>query len=125
MLLGTFSILAMLLAVLGIFGLLAQAVAQGSSEIGIRMALGARRRTVMVEVIQRGLAILAVGLPLGMLGSAAIAKTMEPFLFEVEGFDGLTLSAVAALLFCCTVAASVIPARRAVGVDPVHSLRAD
>lgn len=125
MLLGSFSLFGTLLAVLGIFSLLAHAVSQRTNEIGIRMALGAEKRAVLRDVIQRGLGILALGLGLGLLVTFIAVRALEPFLFHVGRSDPGTLAGVALLLSVCTLVATVIPARRAMGVDPAEALRSE
>jgi putative ABC transport system permease protein len=125
LLLGTFALFAALLAVLGIFGLLAQAVTQRRNEIGIRMALGAEAGMVLWEVLQKGVMVLVLGLALGLLVTVAAVRVLEPFLFQVEPLDVITLVAVGALLSASALAASFLPARRATRVDPVEALRSD
>ena len=125
LLLGAFSGFAMLLAVLGIFGLLAYAVAQRTGEIGIRMALGAPKKIVLQGVLVRGLGVLGAGLLLGLAVTLLAVRFLEPFLFEVGTVDPVTMGAVALLLSLATLGASVIPARRAMRVDPVEALRAE
>jgi putative ABC transport system permease protein len=125
LILSAFSLFATFLAILGIFGLLAHAVAQRTNEIGIRMALGAEKGAVLRDVLRRGLGVLALGLPLGLLVTFVTVRALEPFLFRVGRTDPGTLAAVATLLSVCTLLASVIPARRAMGVDPVEALRSE
>jgi putative ABC transport system permease protein len=125
LLVGAFSVFAALLAVLGLFGLLAYAVTQQTKEIGIRMALGAEGGVVMREVLVRGIALLAVGLALGFLVTLVAARAVEPFLFQVGKADPATFATVALLLSGASLAASVVPARRAMRVDPVDALKAE
>ena len=124
-LLGAFSLFSAFLAVLGIFGLLAYAVTQRTNEIGIRMALGAETGTVMRGVLQRGFTILALGLTLGVLITLVAVRVLEPFLFQVGKTDPGTIIVVALLLSTATIGASILPARRAMRVDPVEALRAE
>jgi len=124
-LLGAFSLFSAFLAVLGIFGLLAYAVTQRTNEIGIRMALGAETGTLMRSVLQRGCTILALGLAIGLPVTLVTVRVLEPFLFQVGTTDPATISMVALLLSVATIGASVVPARRAVRVDPVEALRAE
>jgi putative ABC transport system permease protein len=124
-LLGAFALFSSFLAVLGIFGLLAYAVSQRTNEIGIRIALGAESGTVMRGVLQRGLSILVLGLALGLLITLVAVRVLDPFLFQVGSTDPNTLLMVALLLSGATVGASIIPARRAMRVDPVEALRAE
>lgn len=124
-LLGAFSLFSAFLAVLGIFGLLAYAVAQRTNEIGIRMALGAEAGTVMRGVLQRGLTILGMGLTLGLLVTLVAVRVLEPFLFQIPKTDPATIVVVTLLLTVTTIGASIIPARRAMRVDPVEALKAE
>lgn len=123
MLLGAFALFAAFLAALGIFGLLAHAVTQRTNEIGIRMALGAEKGAVMRDVVKRGLVILALGLTLGLGIVLVTVRSLEPFLFQVGTSDPGTMTGVALLLSACTLAASIVPARNAMRVDPVEALR--
>jgi putative ABC transport system permease protein len=123
--LGVFALFSALLAVLGIFGLLAYAVAQRTNEIGVRMALGAETGVVMRGILLRGFAILGLGLGLGLVVTLVAVRALEPFLFQVGHTDPGTMGAVAVLLSVATMGASIIPARRAMRVDPVEALRAE
>ena len=125
LLLGTFAGLAALLAVLGIFGLLAQAVSQRRNEIGIRMALGAAAGEVVRGVLGWGVMVLWLGLSLGLVATFLAIRILEPFLFEVRETDPAVLAGVAILLTISGIGASLIPARRATRIDPVQALRAE
>jgi putative ABC transport system permease protein len=122
-LLGTFSILALVLAVIGIYGVLAYAVTQRTREIGIRMALGAERADVVAMVLRRTLVLAAAGVAFGTAGALAVTRVLNKFLFHVKHNDPATFAAVAALLGLAAVAAGLIPARRATKVDPMVALR--
>ncbi len=122
-LIGSLAALATVLAVVGIFGVLAYAVARRTNEIGIRMALGAARVDVVRGVLKRGLTLLTIGLAIGLVVSLAAVRALERFLFEISPTDPATLMAVALLLTSAALAASYIPARRATRVDPVEALR--
>jgi putative ABC transport system permease protein len=122
-LLGTFSILALILSAVGIYGVLAYSVAQRTHEIGIRMALGAERRDVLAMVLRRTLMLAGVGVALGALGALAVTRVLAKFLFEVKPDDPATFFCVAALIACVALAAAWIPARRATRVDPMVALR--
>ncbi|HUF27223.1 MAG TPA: ABC transporter permease [Gemmatimonadaceae bacterium] len=124
-LLGLFAGVALVLAVLGIYGVMASAVAQRSREIGIRIALGARQSRVLREVLGRGMVLAALGLGAGLVGAVAGTRLLGTLLHEVDVLDPLTLFAVALLLAAATVMASWIPARRAARVDPLVALRAE
>ncbi|MFC1639530.1 ABC transporter permease [Gemmatimonadota bacterium] len=114
---------AAVLAVVGIFGVLAYAVAQRTNEIGIRMALGAATGDVIRSVLNRGLALLMLGLAIGLTVSLLTVHALEGFLFEISPMDPATLIAVTLLLATAALAASYLPARRAAKVDPVEALR--
>jgi putative ABC transport system permease protein len=123
LLMGSLAGVAAVLSVVGIFGVLAYAVAQRTSEIGIRMALGAAKANVVSSVVKRGLMLLSLGLALGLAVSLVLARTIENFLFEVEPVDPMTLVSVTILLGVAAIGASYLPARRAATVDPVEALR--
>lgn len=120
---GSFAALAVFLAGFGLYGVLAYAVAQRRSEIGIRMALGAERRDVLLLVVRQGAALVAAGAAAGLLVSAALRRILESFLFGVATDDPLTLAAALLVLLVVGLLACWIPARRAVGVDLVQALR--
>jgi len=122
-LLGTFSLLALVLSAVGIYSVLAYSVAQRTKEIGIRMALGAERSDVLAMVVRRTLVLAAVGVSLGALGALAVTRVLARFLFEVTPTDPATFVSVAALLTCVALLAGLIPARRATKVDPMVALR--
>lgn len=121
-LLGALAGLAATLAVVGIFSVLAYAVAQRTNEIGIRMALGAAAGDVVRSVVKRGLALLGLGVAAGLAVSMTTVRTLERFLFEVDPVDPSTLLLVTLLLCVATIAAAFFPARRAATVDPVEVL---
>jgi putative ABC transport system permease protein len=121
--LGALSALAGLLAIVGIYGVLAYAVQQRSQEIGIRMALGAATRNVLGAVLQRGLVMVGTGLALGLAIALAAGRLMESLLFEVSPADPVTMVAVALLVLFAALVASFVPARRATRVDPVEAMR--
>ena len=122
-----FASLALLLAGVGLYGVIAFAVAQQTQEIGVRIALGAQRAQITRMVLTRGARLGAAGILLGFGGALALSEFMEKeqLLFGVSPRDWLTLTAVAALLGAVTLAASYLPARRAASVDPMRALRMD
>jgi putative ABC transport system permease protein len=120
---GTLAALAATLAVVGIFGVLAYAVAQRTSEIGIRMALGAVSGDVIRGVVNRGLMLFGAGVAIGLAVSLAAVRALDRFLFQVNPVDPATLLCAVALLAVVALVASFIPARRAARVDPVEALR--
>ena len=122
-LLGSFAALALLLASIGLYGVLSYAVSQRSREIGLRMALGSTARGVVGLVIGRGLALTGAGLVLGLALAATGTRSMKSMLFGVDAFDPATFAAVATLLGVVAVLACWVPARRASRVDPIVVLR--
>lgn len=122
-LLGLFSVLALVLAAVGIYGLLAYLVAQRTHEFGIRMALGASKGSVLSSVLSAGLRLTICGVAIGLALSFAATRVLESLLFGVSGHDPLTLTAVTLLLAVVAIVACWVPAKRAIGVDPVVALR--
>jgi predicted permease len=125
LLFAAFAGLAVCLAMAGVYGVMAHAVGQRSREIGLRMAMGATRATVLRLVLGQGLAVAAVGVALGLAGSALAARLLTTMLFEVQPLDVQVYLAVVALLGIVTLMAGYVPARRAAIVDPVQVLKAD
>jgi predicted permease len=123
MLLGTFAALALLLSVVGIYGVIAYSVGQRTHEFGIRMALGAQRHQLLLLVMRQSVWTLAVGLTLGVGGAMAVTRLMGSLLFGIGPADPLTLSLMATILMMVALIASYIPARRAAEVDPMAALR--
>ena len=122
-LLGTFAALALILAAVGLYGLMAYSVTQRINEIGIRVALGATRTDVLNLVLRRGALLALYGIAIGLVASLALSRSLGSFLFGVRPTDPLTFSAVAATLAAVALAASYIPAYRATRVDPNTCLR--
>ncbi|HZD76661.1 MAG TPA: FtsX-like permease family protein [Acidobacteriaceae bacterium] len=125
MLLGGFAGLALLLAALGIYGLLAQQVMQRTLEIGIRMALGANRRDVVAAIVRQALAVTALGIVLGLAGSLAAGRAMAAMLYETSPSDPWLLSAAIAAFVLVALVASYVPAWRASRVEPMAAMRAE
>ena len=125
LLLSIFAGLAVVLAVVGIYGVIAYTVQQRSREIGIRIALGASAERVVGMVVRRGLALAVIGVLLGSLGAYAISRVLQSLLFGVSARDPLTFVGVAILLGVVAMLASWIPARRAARVDPLTAMRAE
>jgi predicted permease len=121
--LGGFGVLALLLAAIGIYGVVSYSVAQRTREIGVRMALGAKEKDVLRLVLGEGLFVIAVGLALGLLLAAAATRVIVGFLYGVGATDPLTFAGVLLLLGFIALVASYIPARRATKVDPLVALR--
>ena len=122
-LLVVFASLAVLLALVGIYGVVAYMVTQRTREIGIRVALGAQRPDVIRLVLGAGLKMVCAGVLLGLAGSLALTRLMESFLYGVKPTDALTFAAVSLLLVGVAALAAWLPARRAAGVDPLIALR--
>ena len=124
-LVGGFAALALLLGVIGLYGVIAYSVSQRTREIGVRMALGAEPRTVYRLILKEAGWLTAVGIAIGIACSVAAATLMRSLLFGVRSWDVPTLAAVAAVLVISALLASYIPARRAASVNPVEALRAE
>ena len=122
-LVGLFSGLALLLAAIGIYGTLAYAVERRTREIGIRLAVGAQRPAVFRLILRQGLSLVAFGLIAGLAGALGLGQVLTTFLFGVSAHDLVTLTSVSVLLACVATLACLIPARRAMSVDPMVALR--
>jgi putative ABC transport system permease protein len=122
-LISTFSILALLLAAIGIYGVLAYAVSERTREIGIRMALGAKKSDVAFMLLKRTLLLVMAGVAIGECGSFVLTRILGKFLFEVKPNDPATFLSVAAILALTGIIAALLPAQRATRVDPVVALR--
>lgn len=120
---GIFSIMALLLAAIGIYGVLACSVAERTHEIGIRMAMGAEQKDVLWMVLRRTLVLAGSGVLIGALGALAVTRVLTKFLFEVTPTDPLTFLAVTAVLLIVALLSAWIPAQRAAGVYPLVALR--
>lgn len=123
LLLSIFAALAMLLAAIGLYGVMSYSVAQRTREIGIRMALGARRRDVLALVVKQGMTLVVLGIAAGILLSLAMTRLISGMLFGITATDPLTFAGVAALLATVAFLANYMPARRASKVDPMVALR--
>jgi len=123
LLLGLFAALALLLASVGIYGVVSYGVARRTREIGIRMALGAEPSNVNRMIIYRGMKLALIGVAIGFAGALALARVIRSLLFEVAPGDPMIFGAVTLLLFATVAAACWIPGRRAMRVDPIDALR--
>lgn len=120
---GVFGGVALLITLIGLYGMLSYSVAERTRELGIRMALGAQRRNVLALVIKQGITLSAIGIVVGLLGTWALTRLMSSLLFGVTPTDSLTLTAVVAGLMLVALVACYIPARRATKIDPLVALR--
>jgi putative ABC transport system permease protein len=124
-LLGIFAALALVLAVIGIYGIMSWSVAQRTQEIGIRMAVGADSRGILRLILGRGLKLSAIGLAIGLAATFAFTHVLASLLFEVSPHDPWVLTCVSVLMLGVTAAACYLPARRATNVDPITTLRSE
>jgi ABC-type antimicrobial peptide transport system permease subunit len=124
-LLGVFALVAMLIAAIGIYGVLAYSVNQRTREIGLRMALGAPRGQVLQLIVWEGMMVGAMGIGAGLVGALALSRVLASIVFDVPVRDPLTYVAVATALSVVALAACIIPARKASRVDPMIALRCD
>jgi putative ABC transport system permease protein len=124
-LLALFAGLALTLAAVGIYGVVAYAVTERTHEIGVRVALGAQRRDVMAMVVGQGMTMTLVGTAIGVAASAALARLMSSLLFGVSAVDPVTFVLIPMLLIAVALAACYVPARRAMRVDPLQALRSE
>ena len=124
-LLGLLSGVALVMAAVGVFGVLSFAVSRRTREIGIRMALGADASAVRTTVVKDGMRPVLLGLVVGLAGAAAATRFMESLLFNVSPTDPATMAGAVAMLFVAAAVAVYLPARRATRVDPVEALGAD
>jgi putative ABC transport system permease protein len=123
MLLGAFAAVALAMAVIGLYGVLAYGVTQRQREIGVRMALGATRRDVLELIVRHGMALTLLGVGIGLAGSFALTRVLATLLYEIAPTDTATFAAVTTLLSVVAFLACLIPARRAIHVDPMEALR--
>jgi ABC-type antimicrobial peptide transport system permease subunit len=124
-LMSVFALLALTLAAVGVYGVMAYSVAARTREIGVRMALGAQPRNVFGMVVRQGLGPAAIGVALGLAGAWALGGVLTKLLFGVSPKDAPTFITVAAVLLAVTVLSCLVPARRAVRIDPFEALRTE
>jgi len=120
---GSFAALALILAVVGLYGLISHMVLQRTREIGIRVALGAQRRDILRMVLRHGILATVAGVAIGIVAALALTRLLSSLLFGVAPGDWVTFLSVAVLLLVVAVVACSIPARRATRVDPIVALR--
>jgi putative ABC transport system permease protein len=123
--LGVFAALALLLAAVGLYGVIAYAVAQRTRELGVRMALGASQRQVLGLVLGQGVRLTLIGVAAGAAGALALSRVIASLLYGVKATDPASFLAVSAILAAVAVLASYAPARRAMQVDPLVAMRAE
>lgn len=123
--LAAFAVFAMILAAVGLYGVMAYLVEQGTGEIAIRMALGADRNSVLRMILRQGMILASAGILVGLAGGVALTRLMASLLFHVSAYDLNTFSAVAGLLLCVALAACIFPALKATRVQPMEALRVD
>ena len=124
-LLQVLSVVALILASVGIYGLVSYRVNEGRHELGMRMALGAPRGTILELVLRHGLAMASVGVATGLVAAGVLTGFMRSMLFGISAFDPWTFTTVSAGLVMTTLIACYIPARRATLVDPLESIRSE
>jgi putative ABC transport system permease protein len=123
LLLVAFALMALFLAAIGIYGVVAYAVSQRTQEIGIRLAMGAARRDVVAMIVGGGIKLALAGVAIGIAGALALSQLIQRLLFETTPFDPISYALTAALLMAVALAACLVPARRALKVDPVVTIR--
>ena len=116
---------ALMLAAIGLYGVLAFIVAQRTREIGVRLALGAARSEVLVLILKQGMVLVGAGLVIGLAGALAATRVLRSMLFETDIYDPITFAIVPVLLALVSLAACYVPARRAAVVDPMVTLRTE
>ena len=122
---GLLAAIALLIAIAGVYGVVAYSVSQRTREMGIRIALGARHSQVIGEIVRESAWPVAIGIVMGLAGAAVAARTIASLLFEIQSTDPPTYAATAVALGLTALAAAWVPARRAGRVDPVTALRAE
>ncbi|MEP7016104.1 MAG: FtsX-like permease family protein, partial [Verrucomicrobiota bacterium] len=125
LLLTVFSLVALVIAAVGIYGVMAYSVVQRTSEFGIRMALGAQQADVLRLVLTQGGKLIGAGLLLGLVATLSASRAMSSMLFNTSAYDPLTLSAITILLGAVALIACILPANRATKVNPVEALRSE
>jgi putative ABC transport system permease protein len=121
--LGAFAAFALILAAVGVYGVMSYLVTQGTHDIGVRMALGAQRSSIVRMIVRHGAELTGLGIAAGLAGAVLLTRVMATLLFGVSATDPMTFVAVPLLLAVIAVLASYLPARRATRVDPVVALR--
>jgi putative ABC transport system permease protein len=122
-LVGVFGLLGMLLAAVGLYGVITYSVSRRTHEIGVRLALGAEASNVLGMVVKQGMVVALVGVILGLAGAAAVSRVLSSVLYDVSPIDPLSFGSASLLLLGIALVANIIPAQRAARVDPVTALR--
>jgi len=125
LLLGIFASVALILAAIGLYGVMSYSVSWQTHEIGIRMALGANRTDVLQLVVRQGMKMALIGLVLGLIGALFVSRVLVGMLYGISPTDPLTFTGVSIVLLVVALLACLIPARRATRVDPIVALRAE
>src|SRR5262249_33597257 len=112
-----------ILAIIGVYGVMSHLVTSGAHDIGLRMALGAERRNILLMVLRQGVELAGLGIVVGLIGAGALTRVMSGLLFGITATDALTFSSVSLGLLATAMLATYIPAFRATRVDPVVALR--
>jgi putative ABC transport system permease protein len=120
-----FGVIALVLASVGVYGVLSYAVSQRTQEIGVRLALGASRQNVFAMIVGHGARLAAIGILFGVAGAFGVTRVVRSLLYNVSATDPLSFVATAVFLVLVAVLASYVPARRATSVDPLIALRAE
>jgi ABC-type antimicrobial peptide transport system permease subunit len=123
--LSGFAAFAMILATIGIYGVMSFLVTQGTADIAIRLALGARRASVLSLVFRQGMGLALLGIAAGLIGALGLTRLMNSLLFGVKPTDPFTFLSVLALLLFVALAACLVPAGRAIRIDPMTALRTE
>jgi len=124
-LVGLFALVAMAIALVGIYGVMSFAVARRTREIGVRMAMGALPGDILLMVLGKGIALASLGLGIGLAGAFGVTRLLRTLLVGVAPTDPLTFAAIALVVLLVTLLACVVPARRAIRVDPLVALRCE
>jgi ABC-type antimicrobial peptide transport system permease subunit len=122
---GTFGTLALMLAAIGLYGVISHSVSRRTREVGIRMALGAERMQVLRLILSEGGRLAIVGIVFGALAAAGVGRVLESMLYGVSGFDPIAYAIAAVLLFVVALAANLFPALTAARIDPIRALKVE